>query len=234
MITRTIVALGGGGFSEEPENPLLDRYILSLSSKPRPKICFIPTASGDSDGYIARFHEAFNKMACEPIHLSLFRGPTATLESYLSDVDIIYVGGGNTRNLMVLWREWGLDAVLKKAWERGVILAGISAGSLCWFEQGVTDSIPGSLTAINCLGFLPGSNCVHYDGEANRRPSYHGLVSKKLLQPGLAAEDGVALHFQNQQLLRVVTSRPNRKAYRVTLSGGNVEETAIVAEYLGD
>lgn len=125
---RQIIALGGGGFSMEPENTLLDRYILNQSGKTSPKICFIPTASGDSENYISRFYQFFEKQECLPSHLSLFRPPTRDLERYLLERDIIYVGGGNTKNLLVLWKEWKIDVILKKAWEQGIVLAGISAG----------------------------------------------------------------------------------------------------------
>lgn len=130
---KQIIALGGGGFSMEPENPLLDLYVLKQSGKHNPKICFIPTASGDADNYIARFYEFFGKQNCKPSHLSLFKPQTRDLESYLIEKDIIYVGGGNTRNLLALWREWGLDLIMMKAWEQGTVLAGISAGSICSF-----------------------------------------------------------------------------------------------------
>jgi dipeptidase E len=192
---RQIITLGGGGFSMEPENPLLDRYILNQSEKRVPKICFIPTASGDSDNYIARFYTFFENEACQPSHLSLFKPPTSDIENFILEKDIIYVGGGNTRNLLVLWKEWGLDTFLKKALEKGIILAGISAGSICWYEEGVTDSYGDELVPIKGLGFLNGSNCPHYDGEINRRPSYHRLIDSRELLPGIAADDGVAIHY---------------------------------------
>ncbi|RUR78715.1 Type 1 glutamine amidotransferase-like domain-containing protein [Chlorogloeopsis fritschii PCC 9212] len=179
-VSQQIIAMGGGGFSMEPENPLLDMYILRQSQKERPKVCFIPTASGDSDRYIVRFYSAFVKLSCAPSHLSLFQPPTADLRSFVLEQDIIYVGGGNTKNLITLWKEWGLDNILREARESGVILSGLSAGSICWFEEGVTDSIPGQLTKLKCLGFLKGSNCPHYDGEPERKPSYHRLLSEGL------------------------------------------------------
>src|SRR5579872_6107841 len=137
-----IVAMGGGGFSMEPDNPLLDRYVLNLAAASRPRICFVPTASGDADGYIVNFYAAMARLECRPCHLSLFRPPTADLQSFVLDQDIIYVGGGNTKSLLALWREWRLDVIFREAWGRGIVLAGISAGSICWFEQGGTDSIP--------------------------------------------------------------------------------------------
>ncbi|MCJ7842415.1 Type 1 glutamine amidotransferase-like domain-containing protein [Lederbergia sp. NSJ-179] len=224
-----IIALGGGGFSMEPDNPLLDSYILHQSGKTNPKICFLPTASGDSDSYIARYYDFFENLACQPSHLSLFNPPTRDLESFLLDKDILYVGGGNTKNLLALWREWSLDKILRKAWKQGIILAGISAGSICWFEEGLTDSYGSGLEPLSCLGFLSGSHCPHYDGEADRRPTYQKLVTSKQIKPGIAADDGVALHYVGQDLKRIVSSRPSAKAYRVSLDG----ETELETEFLG-
>ncbi|MBE9213324.1 peptidase E [Plectonema cf. radiosum LEGE 06105] len=233
-VVKQIIAMGGGGFSMEPENLLLDKYILELSNKTNPKICFLPTASGDSDRYIVRFYSSFINLPCIPSHLSLFNPPTADLKSFIFEKDIIYVGGGNEKSLMALWKEWGLDNILREAWENGVILSGLSAGSICWFEQGVTDSIPGELTVLECLGFLKGSNCPHYDGEPQRKPSYHQLLSKGLINPGYAADDGVGLHFIGDKLDKIISSRPQAKAYQLEIIGNNVKETILEPIYLGN
>ncbi|WP_017186670.1 Type 1 glutamine amidotransferase-like domain-containing protein [Alkalibacillus haloalkaliphilus] len=230
---KQIIALGGGGFSMEPENPLLDLYVLNQSNKITPKICFIPTASGDSENYISRFYNFFEKQNCKPSHLSLFKPPTRDLESFLLEKDIIYVGGGNTKNLLILWKEWGIDAILKKAWEQGIVLAGISAGSICWFEEGVSDSFGDKLEPLKCLGFLKGSNCPHYDGEENRRPAYHELVAKGKVKSGFATDDGVALHYIDQEVSKIVSSRTNSKAYKVYLDKA-VKEIELGTEYLGN
>jgi dipeptidase E len=229
---RQIIALGGGGFSMEPENLLLDRYILSQSNKTNPKICFIPTASGDSDNYISRYYNFFEKHHCQPSHLSLFKPSTRDIESFLLEKDIIYVGGGNTKNLLALWKEWGIDMILKKAWEQGIIIAGISAGSICWFEEGVTDSYGDGLEPIKCLGFLKGSNCPHYDGETDRRPSYHSLIETNKIIPGIAADDGVAIHYIDQDIYKIVSSRPNSNAYKVYFDK-QVNEIKLETEFLG-
>ncbi|KKK38594.1 peptidase [Mesobacillus campisalis] len=228
---KQIVAMGGGGFSMEPENPLLDQYILKQSSKPKPKICFIPTASGDAEGYIAKFYAFFDKEHCEPSHLSLFRPPTRDLESFLLQKDILYVGGGNTKNMLALWREWGVDAILKKAWEQGIVLAGLSAGSLCWFEEGVTDSYGDQLEPITGLGFLKGSHCPHYDGQTERRPAYHRLVSSQIRR-GMAADDGAAVHYIDEGISKIVSSRHNAKAYEVWYDG-KIFERELETQYLG-
>ncbi|GAA0614280.1 Type 1 glutamine amidotransferase-like domain-containing protein [Virgibacillus siamensis] len=216
----------------EPDNMLLDTYILRQSNKATPKICFVPTASGDADSYIARFYDFFRKQSCVPSHLSLFKPPVRDLQRYILDKDIIYVGGGNTKNLLALWREWGLDIILKKAWEQGVILAGISAGSICWFEQGVTDSYGDELEPIDCLGFLKGSNCPHYDGEPNRRPTYQNFIKEKQIQSGIAADDGVAIHYAGQKIHHIVSSRVDAKAY---ILGNHVDlsEKEVQPYFLG-
>ena len=229
---KQIIALGGGGFSMEPENPLLDQYILKQAKKITPKICFLATASGDSENYISRFYQFFEKQDCQPSHLSLFNPPTRDLERFLLEKDIIYVGGGNTKNLLVLWQEWGIDTIIRKAWEQGIVLAGISAGSICWFEEGVTDSYGDGLEPLKCLGLLKGSNCPHYDGESERRPAYQQLIATKRITPGIATDDGVALHFIDQELSHIVSSRPNAKAYKVN-EDQNITEIALATKYLG-
>jgi dipeptidase E len=229
---RQIIAMGGGGFSMEPDNLALDRYILEQAHKPTPKVCFLPTASGDADLYILNFYKAFTTLECQPSFLSLFRLPTRDLEGFLLEKDVLYVGGGNTRSMLALWREWGLDRHIFKAYQAGVILAGISAGANCWFEDCSTDSLPGEFQALPCLGYLPGSFCPHYDGEPGRRPSFQEMIRKRLLRQGLAADNGAAVHFVDEQLIRAVSSQPNARVYRVSLQNGEVQEEALDTEYL--
>lgn len=168
---------------------------------------------------------------CTPSHLTLFKGPKGSLRDYVLDKDIFYVGGGNTRNLLALWKEWTLDEYLKEAYENGKIKAGISAGSICWFEEGVTDSIPGKLSSLKCLGFLEGSNCPHYDGEADRRNSYHSLMTEGM-KNGVACDDGVAAHYVDGKLDRFVSSRHSAFAYEVFSRNGKVFENKKIPEYL--
>lgn len=218
----------------EPDNPVLDRYVLNLTGREQPRICFLPTASGDAATYIVNFYAAFSKLRCMPTHLSLITPSTAGMRDLLLSQDVIYVGGGNTKNMLALWREWQLDQILREAWEQGVILAGLSAGAICWFEQGSTDSIPGALTVLPCLGFLPGSCCPHYDDEAERRPSYHRLLSSGTISAGYAVDTGAALVFYGTRLDRVVTSRPHARAYRVEPVDDTVRETLLdPITYLG-
>jgi len=167
----TIVAMGGGGVSMEPDNPILDDFILSLAGRPRPRVCFLPTASGDSDRYVANFYAAFARRS-EASHLALFVRTVTDVEAFLLDQDVIYVGGGNTENQLAVGRVHGVDRALRIAWQRGVVLAGLSAGSICWFESGTTDSFGLDLDVLeDGLGFLPGSHCPHFDGEPQRRPT---------------------------------------------------------------
>jgi peptidase E len=226
--------MGGGGFLMEPENLLLDRFILSTAAASHPKVCFVGTASGDAASFSDRFYAAFRTLACVPTELSLFKPPTADLRSFVLEQDVIYVGGGNTRNLLALWREWGLDSILREAWQSGIVMAGISAGSICWFQQGLSDSvIPNHRAPLDCLGFLPSSNCPHYDGESERRPAYHRFIQEGKLDAGYAADDGAAFHFIGQELRCVVTSRETARAYSVRLVGSEVEEVALDTVWLG-
>ncbi len=229
---KQILAMGGGGFSMEPENLALDRFLLSLSDKDRPKVCFIGTASGDAESYIKRFYESMKTLNCEPSHLALYRGPEGSLRDFILDKDIFYVGGGNTRNLLVLWKEWNLDKYLLEAYENGTVLAGISAGSICWFEQGVTDSVPGQLSSLECLGFLQGSNCPHYDGESERRDAYHRLLLEGM-KDGVACDDGVAAYYVDGELVEYVSSREKASAFKVRVEDNTVNEKKVSPRYLG-
>lgn len=228
-----IIAMGGGGFSMEPDNLALDSYVIAQTAKSRPKVCFLSQASGEARDYIINFYNAFNKLDCQASHLSLFQPHTADIEDFLLSQDVIYVGGGNTKSMLALWREWGLPAILRRAGEQGIILAGISAGSICWFEQGLTDSIPGKLTVLPCLGFLSGSCTPHYDGEVNRRPSFQSYVAKGDIIPGYAFDDGAAGHFVDGKLAACVSSRPNAKGYHVDSHGSKAVETVLETRYLG-
>jgi peptidase E len=232
---RQIVAFGGGGFSMEPGNPLLDDYVLSLAGSARPKVCFLPTASGDADHYIVRFYRTFCAGDCEASHVSLFRrdaGVATDVESHLMTRDVIYVGGGSVLSLLGAWRAHGLDTALRRAWEAGVVLCGGSAGSLCWFASGVT-AFHGEPQPYEGLGLLPWSNCVHYDAEPQRDSAYRGLLLDGTVGTGFAAEDGTALHFVGERLTRVVASRPRARAYRMRAVGGRIERRALAADYLG-
>lgn len=215
----------------EPDNLTLDRYILAQVRVPEPAVAFVPTASGDADAYIVRFYTAFSRLPCRPSHLALFRR-TPDLRSYLLAQDVIYVGGGNTKSMLAVWREWGLPELLREAWASGIVLAGISAGAICWFEQGMTDSFVGQLRVLDDLGFLPGSCCPHYDGEVDLRPAYHQLLLNGEIAPSFALDDGAAIHFINTDVHRVVASRRGAKAYRVRATHSAVQEEPMPVDYL--
>jgi dipeptidase E len=234
--TPQIVAFGGGGFSMEKDGSLLDDYVLSLTGSTCPRVCFLPTASGDADHYVVRFYRRFSP-ECEASHVSLFRRDQGTggiendLERHLLSQDLIYVGGGSVVSMLGVWRAHGLDAVLRKAWRRGVVLCGPSAGSLCWFREALS-AFHGPATRVRGLGLLPYSNCVHYDAEPARRGEYHRFVGDGM-RAGFAAEDGVALHFEGTRLKQVVSSRRGGCAYRVEPAGGGVVESCLKATHLG-
>ena len=218
-----VLALGGGGFSMEPGNPLIDDHALALTASDRPRVCFVPTASGDADHYVVRFYRRFSALA-ECSHLSLFRrdkGPGAIegdIERHLLTQDLIYVGGGSVLSLLGTWRAHGVDAMLRRAWRRGVVLCGLSAGSLCWFADALT-AFHGPPQPVRGLGLLPFSNCVHYDGEAARRDAFTAAIADGELRPGYGVEDGAALHFVGRELAEVVSSRPGAGAYAVGPGG---------------
>jgi dipeptidase E len=214
---RQIVAMGGGGFAVKGAPRSLHRYILALSGKGRPRVAFVATASGDAPVYVRGFHKRMSQLDCIHVDVPLFfigsRGPSPA--EVLARQDVIFVGGGNTANMLAIWRLHGIDKAMRAAWKRGCILAGASAGMICWFECGVTDSFGPLRELKDGLGFLGGSACPHYDGEVHRRPTYRRLVATKVLPGGVAADDGAALHFVGTRLLRSIASRPGASAYSV-------------------
>ncbi|HEX5619379.1 MAG TPA: peptidase E [Solirubrobacteraceae bacterium] len=212
--------MGGGGFTAGSDDPALDELVLRLTGRPRPRLCLLPTAGGDSEHQIRRFYEAYGDRLCEPSHISLFRlgRQPVPLREHLLSQDAIYVGGGSMVNLLAIWRAQGLDTILREAWHAGVVLAGLSAGSMCWFEWGVTTS-SGAPAPSDGLGFLPGSNSVHHDSEPARRPVYLEAVRTGAIPPGYAVDDGAALIFSDTQLEDVVTARKFARAYEVTHDG---------------
>ena len=229
---RQIVAFGGGGFSIGSDNSLLDDYVLGLVPATRPKVCFLPTASGDADHYVLRFYRAFSPR-CETSHVSLFRRDSGVgdIRRHLLSRDLVYVGGGSVLSLLGAWRAHGIDTMLREAWDAGVILCGPSAGSLCWFAEGVT-AFHGPPERVKGLGFLPCSNCVHFDAEPERWHAYRRMVAEGMPE-GYAVDDGAALHFAGERLLRAVASRPDSRAYRVRSCGGRVTKRALASLQLG-
>ncbi len=228
--TRKIL-IAGGGFRTE-----FIRYMAELTGKERPRLCYLPTAAADSDAAAVRWFQY-----CAPLDVIPFVQP-CFISSYSTDrsweeiflsMDGIVVSGGNTLNQQAIWRAQGIDQVLKEAWDRGIVLGGASAGSLCWFEEGTTDSRPRELTRIECLGFLEGSHSPHYDGEAQRRPTYHRLIREGVLKPGFACDNNAGIFFEGAEVGRVVATREGAKCYYVGLEGGRVVEEVLEPEMIG-
>lgn len=223
----------------ESENTLLDDFVLSLAPRRPARICFIPTASADAATYIVRFYRAFTGRAI-PVDLTLFDPPslprqpsrTADLAAFIAEQDVFYVGGGSTANMLAIWRMHGVDQLLREAWRAGAVLSGISAGMICWFEAGLTDSFGGIEPLRDGLGLLAGSACPHFDGEPERRPRFHDLV-RAGLPGGYAADDGAALHFTGDALTEVVSSRQGAAAYRIQMEDGQVVEHRLPTRFLG-
>ena len=233
--SRVIFAMGGGGFTMEPNNPLLDDYVLSLARPTVPRILFLPTASGDTTAQINAFKARFTDRSCVPEHLSLFRlrETTRSLQETVLEQDILYVGGGSMRNLLAIWRAHGLDSLLLEAWRAGTVLAGLSAGAMCWFQAGVTRS-SGPPEAIDGLGLLDGSLTVHADGEPERLPVWLAGVRDGTLPGGWALDDGVGLLFRGHRLERAASSRPGAGAQRVDAIAGELVRKRLDVELLGD
>jgi dipeptidase E len=227
---KQIIALGGGGFLMD-ENPLLDDFILSRAKGRESRVCFLATASGDSDRMLVNFYTALGPR-CQARHLPLFRREHGDVTAYLLDQDVIYVGGGNTANMLAVWKVHGVDSALARAYEAGIVLCGLSAGGLCWFETGVTDSFGPMASLDKGLGILSGSFCPHYNGDCRRRPAYQRLIDSGM-PSGFGVDVGAALHFIDGALAEVVSSRPEAAAYRVERRQGAVLEEKLVARYLG-
>jgi dipeptidase E len=231
-VTEYIVAMGGGGFSAGVEDASIDMYALSLTETTTPRICLLPTASGDPEEQIGRFYAFFRGRACEPSHISLFRlgQLDIDLREHLLSQDMIYVGGGSLLNLLAIWRVHGLDAILRDAWEAGIVLCGLSAGAMCWFEQAITTST-GAPVAAEGLGFLAGSMSVHWSLNPRRRLVYHQAI-RDGMKPGYGVDDGAGLVYKGRKLVEVVKARPDAGATRVELVDGEIVETSLDARLL--
>jgi dipeptidase E len=234
-----IVAMGGGGFSMEPDNPLLDDFVLSCAPRQPARVCFLPTASGDSPEYLTKFYRSLsNRCIVTDVTLagSAMVPRRPPLSSQLADIfaqqDVFYVGGGNTLHLLMLWRAHGVDRLLRDAWLRGAVLCGVSAGMNCWFQSCITDSFGGLAPLHDGLGLLEGSACPHYDGESERRAAFHRALQGGMAH-GFAADDGAALHFSGSKFVEAVSSRAQARAYRVGLRDGQPFEEVLSTRFLG-
>ena len=227
--TRKIL-IAGGNFG----TPFI-RYMAQLTGKPRPKLCYLPTAAADSPFAIVDWYTSCASLDVEPSHQRMFIDSTRQQRSWedvLLSVDGIVASGGNTLNQQAIWRAQGIDVVLRKAWDRGIVLGGASAGSLCWFEEGTTDSRPIELTKVECLGFLKGSHCPHYDAEAGRRPLYQKLIGSGQMKPGYACDNEAGIYFEDNEVKRVVATRGASKVYYVSLVNGKIAEKVLEPEII--
>jgi dipeptidase E len=230
-----IVAFGGGGFSTTGCSTPLEEHLLALTREQRPRVCFLPTASGDADHYVVRFYRAFPASRCEPSHISLFRRQSGVGDprAHLLEQDLVYVGGGSLVSLLGTWRAHGIDVALREAWQAGVIMCGGSAGSLCWFSQSLSAFHDGGPKWIDALGLLPWSNSVHYDEEPGRGEAFRAAVADGMV-PGYGVSDGAALHFVGTELEEVVAVRDCARAVHVQAGeGGEVNERQLPVRLLG-
>lgn len=232
---QQIFGVGGCFFVEPWEPPLLQQQMLSLAGVDEPRVCYVGTAGGDNPSDIEQFYRQMQRHRCRLSHLKLFEPHTDRFAEFFLQHDIVYVGGGATRNLMTLWRDWGLIEALREAWEAGVVMAGTSAGSICWFEGCITDSLPQRLLPLACTGFLSGAGCTHYDARPDRPAQFRRyLLEGAIPAPGIATDNHTAIHYRGTQLLEVVTAVRGKQAYRLDVRAGAIHETALPARYLGD
>ena len=218
-----IIAIGGGGFGRNPNHRKIEKYILELTGKEKPNVVFFPTASAENQAYIIQFYKCFTKMSCEPSHVTFFQR-TPRLDSIINKAVVIYVGGGNTKSMLAVWQEWKLDKLLLKAYNNGKILCGVSAGAICWFEQGITDSWASNLNVMDCLGFLPEMACPHYQEEKDRRPDVHKMLKQGKCGPGWAIDGGAAIHFKNGKYYKSIQFYSDSYVHYVSIKNGVVNE----------
>jgi peptidase E len=227
--TRKILIAGGG------YNTAFIRYMAQLTGKPRPRLCYLPTASADSQSGTIAWYRSCAPLNVEAHAQNSFIASTQQDkdwdEVFLS-MDGIVVSGGNTLNQQAIWKAQGIDAVLRQAWDRGIVLGGASAGSLCWFEEGTTDSRPKELSSVQCLGFLKGSHSPHYDREPGRRPLYQKLIGSGAMKPGYACDNDAGIYFEDNEAKRVVATRRDAKVYYVSVVGGKVVEKLMEPELI--
>jgi dipeptidase E len=231
---RQILAIGGGGFMMEDAVSPIDAHICGLIGKKNPRVCFIPTPSGDLPAHLDKFHSAYKALGAKTTHLTLFRKsddgslPLNELAEQLLQQDVIYVGGGNTKSALAVWREWGVDVALRAAWNSGVLLAGMSAGAMCWFESGITDSFGGAVyKSLPCLGLLPGACSVHFTSDAKRRLSLHNVMKSEKVATSIAIDDYAAVLYKDTQVDHVLSWHEGATAYNVTSTEDTPRENGL-------
>ena len=223
---KQIIAIGGGGFGRNPGDGVIEQYILDQTGKEKPNICFIPTATGDNEAYKVNYYSTFSKLDCNPIHLDFFKR-TPDLEQLIPQQDAIFVGGGNTKSMLAVWKDWNLDKLLKDAYEKGAVMSGVSAGANCWFERAVVDSWEEDLRVIDCMGFVKGNCCPHYDEEPQRRPAVKKFLEDGIVNSCYSVEGNCALHIKNDDEYLSVDFGKEKNAYIVSMDGDKVKEVSF-------
>jgi aminopeptidase N len=223
---KQIIAIGGGGFGREIKDLKIEKYIVEQCSKENPSICFIPTATGDDAGYIENFYKAFDSLKCRTSHIDFFKR-TIDLKEHILKQDIIFVGGGNTKSMLAVWREWGLDEILFDAYNRGVIMSGVSAGAICWFENGITDSWKDNQSILPCLSFVKGNCCPHYDEEPERIPFVSKILKNKEIDNCLAIEGFCALHVVDDLPKHIVSFGNESNCHFVSYKNNEISHNPV-------
>ncbi len=218
---KQIIAIGGGGFGRNISTCLIEKYILSVSNNKTPNICFLPTATGDNDSYTVRFYSLFNRLNCNPSHINFFKR-TIDIYDHTMNQDIVFVGGGNTKSMLAVWTDWGMDNILKQAYNKGVIMSGVSAGAICWFTSGITDSWDNKLSILPCLNFISGTCCPHYDEEAARIPYVDKVLRQGKISDCISIEGGAAIHFINGKPYRNISFDKNKNTYNVYYKNNDI------------
>ena len=224
--SRNIIAIGGGGFGANPGQGIIENYILKQTKKKNPRICFIPTATGDNEAYKVSFYSTFTNLNCYPSHLDFFKR-TPDLNELILNQDAIFVGGGNTKSMLAVWKEWGLDKILKKAYLNGTVMSGVSAGAICWFQNGITDSWASDLKMMPCLNFVTGTCCPHYDEEPERKPAVEKLLLTNKIKNVYAVDGGAALHIKDEKVFKSVIFKKNKSSYLVDIKKKSINEKSF-------
>ena len=224
--SRNIIAIGGGGFGANPGQGIIEKYILKQTKKKNPNICFIPTATGDNEAYKVNYYSTFTNLDCCPSHLDFFKR-TPDLNELILNQDAIFVGGGNTKSMLAVWREWGLDKILKKAYLNGTVMSGVSAGAICWFQKGITDSWASNLKMMPCLNFIKGTCCPHYDEEPERKPAVKNFLLRNRVKNVYAVDGGAALHIKDEKIFKSIIFKKNKSSYLVDVKKKNINEKSF-------
>ena len=221
---KHIIAIGGGGFGRKNSSSLIEEYLLNLSRTECPKICFLPTATGDNDSYIVRFYSTFNRLNCKPSHIEFFTR-TTDIRNHIMEQDVVFVGGGNTKSMLAIWNDWGMSKLLNEAYNQGVIMSGVSAGAICWFTSGITDSWDNELRVLPCLDIISGTCCPHYDEEPSRISYVKKILLEKKVSNCIAIEGGSAIHFIDGKPFKNVCFHNNKNTYNVFVDNKGIVES---------